>query len=75
MVDIDFFKKVNDTFGHGVGDDVIRVVAGAMAEFCRESDTVGRYGGEEFMLVTPGSGGSAAKAVAETIRDRDHGLA
>lgn len=74
MVDIDFFKKVNDTFGHGVGDDVIRSVAGALDDLSREGDTVGRYGGEEFMLVAPGSRAEAVKEVAEVIRVAVMGL-
>jgi len=68
MADIDFFKKINDTFGHGVGDDVIKAVANQMALLSREYDTVGRYGGEEFMVVLPGRAAEEAKEIAERIR-------
>jgi len=68
MADIDFFKKINDNYGHGVGDDVIKAVAGVMDVMSREYDTVGRYGGEEFMMVVPGQNAVEAKKVAERIR-------
>ena len=68
MADIDFFKKINDNYGHGVGDDVIKAVAGVMDVISGEYDTVGRYGGEEFMMVVPGQNAIEAKKVAERIR-------
>lgn len=68
MVDIDHFKHINDTFGHSVGDDVICAVANTMVTECRELDTVGRYGGEEFVVVLPGLTSSEAAEVAERIR-------
>jgi len=70
MSDIDFFKKVNDTYGHGVGDEVIRAVATAMQDNIGDLDTVGRYGGEEFVVTFPGRTIEEAKAISEKIRLR-----
>jgi len=68
MTDIDHFKYVNDNYGHGVGDDVIREVAKAMQPLCRGVDIVGRYGGEEFVIVMPGVDAKEASLVAENAR-------
>ncbi len=68
MVDIDHFKSINDTFGHVVGDDCIRVVANTLAAQCREYDLVGRYGGEEFVVVLPDLTAQQAHEVAERMR-------
>lgn len=70
MLDIDFFKKVNDSHGHGIGDRVIQEVARKLSDCARGSDLVCRYGGEEFVLVLPGLAGPAALAVAERVRQR-----
>ncbi|MCW2642730.1 MAG: hypothetical protein JWP76_5036, partial [Dactylosporangium sp.] len=67
MLDIDHFKRVNDTYGHPVGDEVIRTVATRLRETIRDGDVVGRYGGEEFALVTPETGSGAAR-LAERLR-------
>ncbi|WP_075428062.1 diguanylate cyclase [Selenomonas sp. GACV-9] len=68
MVDLDHFKRINDTFGHEVGDEVLRTVAKVMQGALRSSDYVGRWGGEEFMLVLPGCNLKDAVMVAERIR-------
>ena len=68
MLDIDHFKAVNDTYGHAVGDKVIKMVAKALKTISRTNDLVGRYGGEEFCLVLPGTTAQKAAQVAERIR-------
>jgi two-component system, cell cycle response regulator len=68
MVDIDHFKLVNDTFGHQAGDAVLRAVADKMHLRMRTYDSVGRYGGEEFLVVLPGCDGENAMALAERLR-------
>lgn len=70
MVDIDHFKSVNDTYGHGVGDTVIAALATLLTQRVRQTDHVGRYGGEEFMLVMPACDASAAMVILEDIRER-----
>jgi diguanylate cyclase (GGDEF)-like protein len=67
MLDIDKFKSVNDTYGHGVGDEVIREVAARIRASIRHSDVLGRYGGEEFAVVLPDHGGDAPE-LAERMR-------
>jgi diguanylate cyclase (GGDEF)-like protein len=68
MIDIDFFKRLNDTFGHHAGDQVLRDVASILVKDMREVDTVARYGGEEFVIVLPETGGPGARLVAERLR-------
>jgi diguanylate cyclase (GGDEF)-like protein len=68
MCDIDKFKSVNDTHGHQVGDLVLREFAGILREAVREIDRVGRYGGEEFLLLLPGTPGESAMTFAERLR-------
>jgi diguanylate cyclase (GGDEF)-like protein len=67
IVDIDFFKRVNDTHGHLAGDVVLRELAALMQEFARSEDIVGRYGGEEFLIVLPHTDLKGAKAFAERL--------
>jgi diguanylate cyclase (GGDEF)-like protein/PAS domain S-box-containing protein len=68
MVDIDHFKQVNDTHGHSAGDEVIRRLADALSSEVRGSDSVCRYGGEEFCVVLPGASLEVAAAVADRMR-------
>jgi diguanylate cyclase (GGDEF)-like protein len=68
MVDIDHFKSVNDTWGHFAGDQVIRQLAERMARFLRPYDSIGRFGGEEFLVLTPNCGPGEAMEVAERVR-------
>jgi diguanylate cyclase (GGDEF)-like protein len=60
MIDLDHFKKVNDTYGHSSGDDVLRYVASELRDHIRQPDEIGRYGGEEFLVLLPNSGLKAA---------------
>ena len=68
MIDIDFFKKVNDTYGHAAGDEVLRQVAGTIKELLRESDIPARYGGEEFAILLPFTQINEAFTVGERLR-------
>jgi diguanylate cyclase (GGDEF)-like protein len=68
MADIDHFKRVNDTYGHLAGDEVLREVARRLRASVRAYDSVGRYGGEEFLVVSPGCESSAGINQAERLR-------
>ncbi|NMH60346.1 sensor domain-containing diguanylate cyclase [Alteromonas ponticola] len=68
MLDIDHFKKVNDTYGHQAGDKVIQALAAVIRQSVRETDLAGRYGGEEFAIVLTDSNAKNAHIVAERIR-------
>lgn len=68
MADVDHFKKINDTYGHQVGDEVLIEVAHRVSEGMRAQDSIGRYGGEEFLMVLPGIGGTQAVLIAHRIR-------
>jgi diguanylate cyclase (GGDEF)-like protein len=70
MADIDCFKRVNDTYGHSIGDKVLQEVARTIARQCRESDLPARYGGEEFAVVVPNEGISDAVHLAERCRQK-----
>lgn len=67
-IDIDHFKPINDTYGHGVGDVILRRVAATIASCCREPDKVSRWGGEEFLMALPTTGLDVATQVAERVR-------
>ena len=68
MIDLDFFKRVNDRFGHGAGDIVLANVGALIRQSVRGSDIAGRYGGEEFCVVLPETGLAGACKFAETLR-------
>jgi two-component system cell cycle response regulator len=68
MLDIDHFKRVNDTFGHIEGDKVLCEIASLLKNSLRKIDTVARYGGEEFVLILPGAGLEESTMIAERIR-------
>lgn len=69
LLDIDHFKRVNDTFGHPVGDQVLRDVANCIRSTVRLSDSLTRWGGEEFLVLMPNTGLSSSTALAERIRE------
>jgi diguanylate cyclase len=68
LIDIDHFKNFNDTFGHAVGDQVLRLVAIALRDRVRDVDLPARYGGEELIAVLPGADLAACQRTAERIR-------
>jgi len=72
MADIDLFKEVNDTHGHLMGDKVLAEVANRIRSALRDFDEVGRYGGEEFLLVLNGASLATSKNIAERIREHVH---
>ena len=70
IVDLDFFKKINDTYGHVTGDEVLRAAAQTFSINLRASDTLGRYGGEEFVLILPETDSEGAMILADRLRIR-----
>jgi diguanylate cyclase (GGDEF)-like protein len=68
MIDVDHFKRINDTHGHGIGDDVLRAVAQTMASDVRLADRVFRFGGEEFAVLLVGADAANAQTAAERLR-------
>jgi two-component system chemotaxis response regulator CheB len=70
LLDLDHFKKVNDTYGHPVGDMVLIRIVEILTESVRDEDLVARYGGEEFVLLLPETGGGRALTLAQRIRER-----
>jgi diguanylate cyclase (GGDEF)-like protein len=68
MLEIDHFKRYNDTYGHQSGDVALRTVAGLLRRGSRPSDVVARYGGDEFMVILPGAGKAAAQETGERLR-------
>ncbi len=68
MLDLDHFKAFNDTYGHQFGDKVLHLIARVIFEHCRASDHLGRYGGEEFLIILPETGIEGATMFAERVR-------
>lgn len=68
LIDIDHFKRINDQFGHAMGDEALRAVAACLVESSRATDVVARFGGEEFLVLLPETGSLAAFHVAEKLR-------
>lgn len=68
MIDVDHFKTINDSRGHAAGDTVLRIIASAIAAMVRPYDSVGRYGGEEFLIVAPGCSLADTWELAERVR-------
>jgi diguanylate cyclase (GGDEF)-like protein len=69
LLDLDHFKKVNDTWGHGKGDEVLAAVGSVLESTLRESDVIGRWGGEEFLILLPDNDREAAYLAAERVRE------
>ena len=74
MFDIDHFKQINDTYGHMVGDQILQQVARSTCAVLRSSDVIGRYGGEEFVIVSPMTTAQQAFSLAERIREQAAGV-
>lgn len=74
MLDIDYFKKVNDTYGHPVGDQIIRSLAWLLKQRLRKTDIIGRYGGEEFLVVLQNVTREQAMAIMDKIRQDFHDI-
>jgi diguanylate cyclase (GGDEF)-like protein len=68
FLDVDKFKRINDTYGHQAGDEVLRSVANVIQSQLRVGDTIARYGGEEFVVLLPQTAGHHAREIAERIR-------
>lgn len=70
LLDVDYFKKINDTYGHTVGDEVLSNLAKLVLEVVRDSDIVARYGGEEIAIITPNTSKAEAELLAERLRGK-----
>jgi diguanylate cyclase (GGDEF)-like protein len=73
LIDIDQFKEVNDRFGHAVGDRCLKETVSTISPVLRESDFLARYGGDEFVIILPGTGKEGARQTAERVRQRIQG--
>lgn len=74
MLDIDFFKRINDGYGHSVGDDALRAFVGVLGHGLRNVDALGRLGGEEFAILLPNTAGEAAITLADRLREKVAGI-
>jgi len=74
MIDLDHFKRINDTYGHQGGDQVLSTIGHLLAESIRPYDIAARYGGEEFSLLLPETEHQVAEQIAERLREQIHGL-
>ncbi len=74
MIDLDFFKRINDRFGHGEGDRVLRAVAATLTATCRQSDIATRYGGEEFAVALPDTDEAGSMIAGENFRRAIEGI-
>ena len=70
ILDIDHFKDVNDTYGHQVGDDVLKQFSKILKGSIRDTDSLGRWGGEEFLIICPNTDAAALKKMAENLREK-----
>ncbi len=68
IIDIDYFKSVNDKYGHNIGDFVIVEISKLLQNNIRQTDTIGRWGGEEFIIILPNTNNIQAKNLAEKLR-------
>ncbi len=75
MLDLDHFKNINDSFGHSAGDAVLKAASKTLEETIRKTDIIGRFGGEEFIILLPETGPDSAAELAEKLRDRLERLA
>lgn len=69
MIDVDHFKRINDTYGHPLGDEVLRQATALMGKRLRAGDVLGRYGGEEFCVIAPYTDAGGAQVLAESLRE------
>ncbi len=72
MIDVDFFKSYNDDFGHLAGDEILKIVASIITKCVRREDSVGRYGGEEYLVIMPEATSNGSMLVAERLRTLLH---
>ena len=70
FIDLDHFKEINDTYGHAAGDACLTAIIGPIQAELRQSDAIGRYGGEEFVVILSSADDAAARPIAERILDR-----
>lgn len=70
LLDVDYFKKINDTYGHTVGDEVLTNLSKLVLEVVRDSDIVARYGGEEIAIITPNTSKAEAELLAQDLREK-----